>query len=837
MRALRREYDVARAREGKQLWDSPDILSYTGWLRRLWQECVYVRPDGDIPYLLDPAQEHALWEDAIRKSGVSGPLLDIPETARAAASARDLLIDWRISPEAVPFGGLEDTEAFCEWLMDVNRRFAENGWITASQLPAALERYPPSGAGTVVTLAGFDDHTPASRSLFEALRRSGYSINERPEPSASGKITVSRAAYHATAEEIRAAAVWARTKLESSREMRIGVIVRGLAGVSTMVERIFDEVLHPATSFRTMYRRAFQLANGQRASDAPILATALGLLKLVQGMPLAEAVTLLRSPFMGPDWIASARLEGELRRFGCESVSVRVDRVARFFPNMAAAAQELSGRKRPSQWSSVFSQLLTSAGWPGPRGLSTEERDALDSWDSSLSTLARLDVVVPRMTFDAALTRLRGITNSLKLTLTEDDAPVEIMDFADAEGAQFDALWIAGLHAAVWPQPARPNPFLPAPLQRDAEMPHSSAEWELARSKRTMKRLLTASKEVVCSYPRTSGEELLRPSPLIEAFPQAQAGPAFSGTALDRTFLATAPMEQVPLGRAPELPAGSLAPGGTSLIADQAACPFRAFAKHRLQARETDESPLGISPSEHGSVAHAALEIFWREVQSHEELHARSSEEIRDAIHRAVRAALDTKLSRRERNPAFARFRSFEESRLARLIEEWIAIEKQRRPFEVVQNETGETVQLGGLQIKVRVDRIDRYEDGTHAILDYKTGAISRDGWDGDRPDAPQLPVYAVTERLREISEIAYAHIAPEKVELINCDGEVLAHSIPEWREVLTALAEDFRTGDAEVDPKDPPKTCQWCALKLLCRVNEKLGTSLDTAADGEENA
>ena len=161
-------------------------------------------------------------------------------------------------------------------------------------------------------------------------------------------------------------------------------------------------------------------------------------------------------------------------------------------------------------------------------------------------------------------------------------------------------------------------------------------------------------------------------------------------------------------------------------------------------------------------------------------------------------------LSRRERNSAFARFREFEESRLIRLIGEWIDIEKGRKPFQVVQNETGETVDLGGLQLKIRVDRIDRYDDGTHAILDYKTSAnLSKDGWEGQRPDAPQLPLYAAKDEIRRISEIAFAQIAPEKVQILNQTGEELEENIPKWREIVHGLAASFRKGHAEVNPKD----------------------------------
>lgn len=833
MRALRREHDAARAAAGDRLWDSPDVLSYNGWLRRLWEECVYADGGAQTPLLLDGAQEQALWEEAIARSGVSGPLLNVPETARAAAAARDLLVAWRIPREATLFQGIEDTEAFWQWLIQVERRLAENGWITASELPGAItQRAKAAGPRTSVLLAGFDGYSPADAALFDALRREGYEIRERPQPT-KGRLRASRVECHSSADEFRAAAVWARAKLEKNPEARLGVIVRGLTGVAASVERTFADVLHGSTSSRLAnYTRAFELASGARAMDAPILSTALALLKLVSGMPLAEAGALLRSPFIGQDAIVASRVAGELRRFGFETVSLEVDRIARIFPKMATFAEKLTERKRPSQWSSIFSKLLNAAGWPGERRLSKEEKQALESWDAALSSLAGLDVVLSRLTFDQALTRLRSIVASSRFAPSNGNPPVEIMDFPEAEGAQFDAVWLAGLHAAAWPQPARPNPFLPIAVQRNAEMPHSSVEWELAHAKRAMQRLLTSSKEVVCSYPRMSGEEPLRASPLIETLPLAPPAPVYSGTALDRAFLATVRLEKVTQGRASELPVGSAAPGGASLIADQSVCPFRAFAKYRLQAREWDESPLGISPLEHGNVAHGAMEIFWREMRTQEELLVRTQDDVREAIHRAIRAALDAKLSRRDRSPAFARFREFEEHRLQRLIEEWIDTEKTRRPFEVVQSEAGETVDLGGLQLKVRVDRIDRYEDGTHGILDYKTSPkISRDGWDGERPDAPQLPLYAAKDEMREISEIAFAQIAPEKVQLISASGEELRERIPKWRKIVTGLATEFRTGYAEVDPKDVRKTCQWCDLKPLCRVNEKLGAPLDGGA------
>jgi hypothetical protein len=61
------------------------------------------------------------------------------------------------------------------------------------------------------------------------------------------------------------------------------------------------------------------------------------------------------------------------------------------------------------------------------------------------------------------------------------------------------------------------------------------------------------------------------------------------------------------------------------------------------------------------------------------------------------------------------------------------------------------------------------------------------------------------------------------------------AAQVDQWREVLTRLAEQFAAGDARVQPKSYPKTCQYCGQRLLCRV---VGASLEeieeTEVDGE---
>jgi len=65
--------------------------------------------------------------------------------------------------------------------------------------------------------------------------------------------------------------------------------------------------------------------------------------------------------------------------------------------------------------------------------------------------------------------------------------------------------------------------------------------------------------------------------------------------------------------------------------------------------------------------------------------------------------------------------------------------------------------------------------------------------------------------------------------------AQSLQSQVQAWRDVLTALAEDFYFGRASVDPKDYPNTCSYCEQRLLCRLNPaSLGAS---AADDNGDA
>jgi hypothetical protein len=47
------------------------------------------------------------------------------------------------------------------------------------------------------------------------------------------------------------------------------------------------------------------------------------------------------------------------------------------------------------------------------------------------------------------------------------------------------------------------------------------------------------------------------------------------------------------------------------------------------------------------------------------------------------------------------------------------------------------------------------------------------------------------------------------------------AEQLIDWRNEIERLARDFLAGQAEVDPRDYPDTCDRCGLQTLCRIQE----------------
>jgi RecB family exonuclease len=186
-----------------------------------------------------------------------------------------------------------------------------------------------------------------------------------------------------------------------------------------------------------------------------------------------------------------------------------------------------------------------------------------------------------------------------------------------------------------------------------------------------------------------------------------------------------------------------------------------------------------------------------------------------------------------------------EGKRLSRLINALLELEKQREPFEVIGFEQQVLQEVQGQPIRLFIDRIDRLAEGQTAVIDYKSGQVDPKKWFGERPEDPQLPLYAVSaaeapaalvfavardEACGYRGVVNAAGLFPglppgrgsNSEQLVEA-GRDMTRTIRTWRETLERLMAAFLSGQAAVDPKDGERTCRdsYCELHSLCRVDE----------------
>jgi probable DNA repair protein len=865
---LRHSYDRNQIESGHAVWTAPDILPIGAWLERSWRSWTYRTTVTNPVQLLSTSQERAVWEGVVSRSDAGNELLQVAPTADAAAAAWNLAHAWKVPFDGQDWDNTRDTEAFRAWAEEFRRICEKRNWMSAALLPEFVAARIASGEIAVpphVQLAGFTEITPLQERLFESMRRKNTAVEILQAPDRGGRQSAVRVGFIDSHQEIRAAAQWARKLLESSihlggAEPIIGIVVPELTRYRSPIERLFSEEFHPGERLSPDKdsRRVFNISLGPAFSEYPLIQAALQILRMNPDATIQfdDLTLLLRSPFFAKaqtEASACAALDLQLRHQGEPDLTLS-DMSAGAPPGLRSAfakwqleVSKTPSRQLPSDWAAAFSRELKSIGWPGERALNSTEYQITAAWNELLSEFAGLDAATGSLSRDIAVSIIYRLASDRQFQPESETAPVQILGVFEASGMNFDHLWVLGLHDGVWPRSVTSNPFLPLRLQRACHLPQSSPQRELAFTTLLSEQLLASASTVVLSYPTMERDTELRPSSLFSNIPEVSVRdldlPASRSHA--EQLFRSSNIEKIDDSIAPQW-TGAKARGGTAIFTYQAACPFQAFAKVRLGADRLETTAPGLSLLDRGNLIHDVLAGVWKELGSHETLVTENSSYLNAVVHDEVESCI-RKLAMTRRALQQPRFAALEQTRLETLVTDWLELEKERQSFIVLPPEEKRQVSVGGIDLTIRADRIDRLDDGTHVVIDYKTSRHGPSEWDGHRPDEPQLPLYAVTAGV-PVAAVVFGVVRSGESRfagLIVSGGmlpgvkagtgdDALENRVPRWREVLENLASDFRSGKAAVDPKQPHQTCRICGLHGLCRMRE---SSLMNETAGESDA
>jgi probable DNA repair protein len=849
---------------GKRVWQTAAILPWSAWIDVLWQR---LSAKTVLSRRIDAQASRMLWERVVREDGVGDIPLFAPE--KAAALAQDTwhhLHEWR-ADDHVPWrywlngtSATVDVVSFARWAEHYWQILTDDRLVDEAMMVDELARYAAflcEATSEPIMLAGFVEYTPKTLRTVKALRAAGMLIHEC-DVSELLLADMGSAAYFEAAtqrDELRQALSWAWAHCEQDHERQIAIIVPDLGERVHEIRRCVDDLIPKP--------ERCNVSLGEPLADWLPVRAALDLLTLFcYALPVGRVAALLQSPYLPGDVslrMARASLEREWLSRGLYEIGFNdvVQGLRHVDTQLYRQWSEVKKRDievlplsaAPSAWVSHLFAFWSALGWLADRSCDSITYQAIESWQKCVESLVFVEPVAPQLSRE---TLLRALTQQATMTLFQPQdrgASIHIMGMLEAIGLPFDALWVCGLNAQSWPPPIKPHPLLPLAWQRRQKMRVADIEHAREYTEKIQAQWLRAAPDVIMSFARRENETTdLSPAPILRSLHRHVADyPPLPSKIAD-----TPPqwrIEKVHDERAPQVLRNrdkiiEYVSRGSGVVANQSDCPFRAFAYSRLCVRDFPEIGKGLSAMDHGSLLHESLRNIWKKLQTQKALLEIDERALRNVIADAYTQALtkpDLRHLRRLPKPIM----NAERDRMYRLLENWLALEKERKPFSILHLEKEVTLSLAAMILCFRIDRIDEiesdHEQPAMAIIDYKTGhPESTKRWFDDRPTTSQIGLYALAcqENLpMEIGAVAYAHIRDDRIKLVGAQQEdVPAFSgLPDlsilgmqtfdevgerWRMIFSALIEGFLSGDARVSPR-APQVCRYCGLLPFCRVGE----------------
>lgn len=873
------EYNEAQTRSGLKAWSTPQILPLTAWLKQVWTESW---PDQ---YILTPLQTEKLWAEIVRKTSwqLKLDLLHLRETAKKTAEAYSLIQQYRLAIDLEQYFLTEEGKLFFQWIQTYQKWLeTHNALDPASVLDAV---HAAMGSGQIplpkgIQFAGFEEITPQLKGWLDFLKAKNVkfkfdpTLPEKPLPPISSlaegrEIEVRE--YNNKLEETIQCARWVRSQYRPGK--KFGIVVPDMQDYRSLIQRELGAELAPVSVFPWLEKeRPFNISLGTPLAEEPMINIALQILSAHKtAIPLRVFTSVIKSSYFSSGQNESAlahELEHKLLKENI--VTVYLSNVDQFFDSNSSEhlvgliqkwkkfIEGGSEKKNPGNWGQGFTEFLKSLAWPkADNKLTGKEHQIYDSWKECLDKLASLDGILGSLIPRQAVETLTAIVQEHSFQEKNSESPIQAVGLLESSGMCFDHLWVMGCQTEILPALPSPNPFLPVEMRKKYNLPHSTAQRELEFANNSISRLITSSPNIVFSFPAMDNNTEFKISPLLLPLLEMNKGKTQEITIAHSHRMKDHVLQddsvemfeesvQLPTTRSEKIHYSVKGPGGGyGVIKDQAECPFRSFANHRLNTQTMEFPELDFDNRERGIIIHQTLEYFWKDFRSLSSLLTLATDNrLNGQIEMATDKALRQHQSKLSKQP---RFFQLEKERIVDLIKQWLALEMKRADFEVVHQEEKISLTLSGIKLSMRIDRIDKTGDGKIILIDYKTGNIQTGDWFGDRIKEPQLPLYSLQQ---SPGAILFAQVKKGSSRLTGAidplidniglkaikfekftECENWAELLNYWKDKLHGIADRFLFGQTEVDPMDGGATCRNCGLQTLCRVRE-----MDTVVfEGEE--
>lgn len=395
-------------------------------------------------------------------------------------------------------------------------------------------------------------------------------------------------------------------------------------------------------------------------------------------------------------------------------------------------------------------------------------------------------------------------------TFEEEETPgaVRLTQLSLTRLRGFDAVLMVGADSAHLPALPR-FPFFGESVRQALGLP--GREFFSKAALQELGSLISRSPKVVISWQKEQrGEPNALSTPLfrLEIFHET----AYGHSLVVDAEAATATQEPAPNLQPPAPSAPHLVPQelSASALNTLIACPYRYYARYMLGLPEERGVRDTLDKRDYGNTVHRILDQFHRQ---HQVLSQLGQEQALQELETLSRKLFSTQSNDPEQRAWCLRWLECVPDYIT-----WCLEQEQRGWFWHAAEVSPDSVTLplaGGktITLRGRLDRIDRHEDGSLRILDYKlkdVGGLKRDLAEGEDE---QLPFYGLL--YKEATQAAFIPLEMGEIKPVSCDNLHEKTSIT--IEKVTTIFSSIKT-DGSLPANGSPKACSTCSYSGLCR-------------------
>lgn len=822
---LRYSWNHKQILAGELGFVSPQIFDFDGWLVSIYEELDRLGVEGANWSLLHGAALNLAFQ-------ICTPDEEFIKHVGAVVEAWRMYVEWNLNRVKPDLKITENGRVFLHWVEAFQEFCEERQLRTIPELPGYITNSVTTQTWIPekILLFAVREKSPRRQELLTQLRQFGCDVYDiQPEHRFDGEVV--KIGFESLGREISTVTGWAREQLSTlPMNSRIGIVCPHIGELAQQIKRSFEATFWDCHSIDSIVH----IGSGTPLRETRLCQDVTQFLDwTIHPLSYAEVIQLGRSPFLP---------ELEIPEVFTSQFHDRFD--LRYYlgkQNKELQAKLLSltllrgNRKRSiNEWVDQLVRVLKVLGWENHNDVTVIQQARAEVLQV-FSEVIKLSPLVGQISWSFMVSLVR--VSLLQHTMKSESrfTPIQVVSREQSVGMQFDVLWVLGNAETQWPPPMQPNAMIPLPVQREAQVHRVTYPNLLDWAKILTLLWSHSAPRVIFSYVDEEQED----------FQSEVAVSQLLATVSER---ALSTLIAVPVSVSHDHPWARhlkdedyikeyLSDSGTkisknavrfstSILRNQTQCPFRAWGIHRIGIKDQQNPYRFPDAIERGNILHALIQQLLEIAKNQEGISKLSKKVIAEGISKVLAERL---------KELPKQFIQLETERLKKVVHQWIEFESSRSPFEVFEVEQKREIELGGVTMGYKIDRIDKLEDGSVLVIDLKTGSVNRGHWYLPRLGDTQMPLYAtavsdckgLTYLLFKRGEpnrfMGFGELA-EPIKGIDGVSKMFQKSWKqvkkEWKTELENLIKSYLAGDANVDPVRPD-VCNYCHLMSFCRQFE----------------